>query len=176
MKEHAMKDLPSFLLGAAAGALLMYYLDAQGGGRRRALVRDKLVHAGHELEDYAEAKGKRAVDKARGVLATGRFDRQTSAEPAADAQLHDRIRARLGRLVSHPRAVEVEVQDGSVRLSGHALVRESDPLLSQVREMPGVREVRNALQLHERAEGVAELQGRSEPPGREQHAGTTAPS
>ena len=36
----------SMLAGLGLGATLMYFLDSRGGGRRRALVRDKSVKAG----------------------------------------------------------------------------------------------------------------------------------
>lgn len=158
----------SFAAGMAAGALLMYYLDAQGGGRRRALVRDKLVAARHDAADFAEAKGKRAVDHLQGYAATRRADRLSRHEPESDQQLHDRIRSRLGRLVSHPRSVDVEVHGGEVCLRGHIFTREQDELLRQVRSISGVDTVRSELMCHDTAEGIPELQGRTEPPGREQ--------
>jgi hypothetical protein len=165
--EDRMKDLSSFIIGAAAGALLTYYLDAQSGGRRRALVRDKLIGAGHDACSFAEAKGKRAADRIKGVLATGHLDGHSRRPPGSDAQLHDRIRARLGRVISHPRALHVEVSDGCVTLSGDLLSKELDPLLSQVQGMAGVRMVENQLIVHDRAEGIPQLQGRQQPPGSE---------
>jgi hypothetical protein len=55
------------------------------------------------------------------------------------------VRARMGHLVSHPRAIEATVEDGVVRLSGQVLAKELDGLLSQVSGMKGVRKVHNAL-------------------------------
>jgi osmotically-inducible protein OsmY len=154
-----MKHLPSFLGGLAAGALLMYYLDAANGARRRALVRDRIVSAGHDVADYAGHKGKLALGRVKGVVATGRLDRVSSRPPESDRQLHERIRARLGRLCSHPGAVHVEVEEGHVRLTGHVLAREIDPLLDQLRSMPGVQTVQNALAVHDGPEHVPALQG-----------------
>lgn len=165
----------SVLGGFAAGALAMYYLDAQSGGRRRALVRDKVVSAGHDAAHVARTQGKRAVDHAQGVMATHRLDRVTPTEPASDQQLHDRIRARLGRVISHPRSLHVEVEQGRVRLAGHILRKEVDGLLGELQGLAGVREVRNDLQVHETNEGISELQGRTEAPGREQRRPETVP-
>lgn len=163
-----MRDVLSFAVGAAAGALAMYYLDAQSGRRRRALVRDQAVAAGHDAAYYARTKGKRAMDHLQGIAATGRLDRVSHSEPESDRQLQDRIRSRLGRLVSHPGAVQVDVERGSVWLRGHILTKEQNALLQDVHGMAGVESVRNALVCHDSAEGVPELQGRSEPRGKEQ--------
>jgi osmotically-inducible protein OsmY len=166
-----MKHPLSFLGGLLTGMLFMYYLDAQSGGRRRALVRDKLVSAGHDIEDFAEAKSRRAIDRVKGMAATRSLDRTTRSEPESDQQLHDRIRARLGRTVGHPKAVHVSVEQGCVALRGHVLRKDVDPLVSELRGMPGVTEVRNELQVHDSAEGIPELQGSTEPPGREEPSG-----
>lgn len=165
-----MKDLPSFLIGLGAGALLMYYLDQPSGGRRRALVRDKFVSAGHGIADFAEAKAKRAADRVKGMVATGTLHGETRREPQTARQLHDRIRARLGRLISHPKALHVLVDDGSVTLSGHILSREVNSLIREIKAMPGVRQVRNELTVHDKPDGVSELQGRTDPPGRQQES------
>ncbi len=63
----------------------------------------------------------------------------------ADARLRDEVRAHLGGWVSRPRAIEVEVQDGVVRLSGQVLPSELGSLLMQLTALPGVHKVRNAL-------------------------------
>jgi hypothetical protein len=71
--------------------------------------------------------------------------RFASGKPASDTQVRERVRARLGHLVSHPRAIAVEVNEGIVRLSGHVLTKEIDGLLTQLTGMAGVRKVQNAL-------------------------------
>ena len=56
--------------GAGLGAGLMYLLDPQGGGRRRALARDKAVRAYHA---GSEALRKSSVDlahRSRGLIAS----------------------------------------------------------------------------------------------------------
>jgi osmotically-inducible protein OsmY len=164
-----MRDFLSFAAGVAAGTLAMYYLDKQSGRRRRALVRDKLVAAGHDAADMAESAGKRTVDHLKGIVATRRFDRVGGHEPESDSQLHERIRARLGRVVSHPKSIQVEVDQGSVWLRGHILTQELDELLSEVSQMHGVKTVRNELTCHDTAQGIPELQGSTEPAGQTQH-------
>jgi osmotically-inducible protein OsmY len=127
----------------AAGAAAMYYFDPQTGRRRRALVRDQGVAAGHDIEDFATAKSKRAADRVQGVAARTRA--RMSPEPVDDEQLHERIRSRLGRVVEQPSAVEVQVRDGYVVLSGSAHDDEIDELVRTVASIPGVEGVDNLL-------------------------------
>jgi osmotically-inducible protein OsmY len=135
-----------YVTGAfAAGALAMYFLDSTMGRRRRALARDKIVRVSQDAEDFAEKAGKHVADRVKGVMATGNLDRVSSTEPVTDAQLRERVLSRMGHLVSHPRAIEVEVNEGIVRLSGQVLAQELDGLLSQLTGMAGVRKVHNAL-------------------------------
>lgn len=156
--------------GIAAGVAAMYYLDPVSGRRRRALVRDQVLAAGHQAADYAGAKGKRAVDRLKGYAVTRRLDRHSPHRPESDQQLHERIRSRLGHVVSHPRSVHVTVERGCVQLGGHILIKELDPLLSELKHMPGVRSVDNQLTCHDSPAGVPELQGHTSPSGREPHA------
>lgn len=163
-----MKHPISFLGGFVAGVLAMYYLDTQSGGRRRALVRDRVVSTGHHAAGLAQTQARRALDRAKGMLATRSLHRVNRRVPESDQQLHDRIRARLGRVISHPKAVAVLVDQGCVRLSGHVLRHEVEPLLAEIRVMPGVQEVRNEAQVHDSPQGIPSLQGgRTEPPRRQ---------
>jgi hypothetical protein len=58
------------VLGAlAVGALAVYFFDPVSGKRRRALLRDQLVHARHEIGDYAEGTAKDLRNRARGLVA-----------------------------------------------------------------------------------------------------------
>jgi hypothetical protein len=50
--------------GLAAGAVLMYLGDPEGGRRRRALVRDRLVRAAHRTGDAVDVTS-RDVTNAR---------------------------------------------------------------------------------------------------------------
>ena len=54
------------------GAIAMYYLDPGSGKRRRALLRDQVVHAKHRVEDYAQGKAKDLRNRAQGLVARSR--------------------------------------------------------------------------------------------------------
>jgi hypothetical protein len=138
--EDPMKNPLGTLGAAAAGALAMYYLDPELGARRRALLAD-LVRSGLPV-------GRRhANGSSRPLRRT--YDLATHGDPRSDAELRDRIRDRLGRLVSHPRAIHIDVEDGVVRLSGRVLAKERDGLLEQVQQMAGVQKLVNAMSAHD---------------------------
>ena len=138
---------PLNTLGAlAAGALAMYYLDPELGARRRALLAD-LVRSGFP--------GERRHAAARSRQARRAYLRATHADPRSDAELRDRIQMRLGRMVSHPGAIRIDVDNGVVRLSGRVLAKERDGLLAQVQDMPGVQKLVNAMTAHDSPQEIA---------------------
>lgn len=127
----------------AAGAAVMYYLDPLAGRRRRALVRDRGLAATHDAERFVRAKSHRAADRARGMLARAR---STLADaPVDDDRLHERIRARLGRVVAHPGQVNVDVNHGHVVLRGRASPGEIETLTETLSVMRGVCGVDNRI-------------------------------
>ena len=148
-----------FLFGGALGALAMYFLDPHEGRRRRARTRDKMVHAGKRLNEAGRVTARDTVHRARGVLASAR--KLFEHEEVDDTVLVERVRAELGRAVSHPHAIEVAADHGYVTLSGPALAEEVRPLLRCVRAVAGVRAVSDRLTVYEDAEAqhVSSLQG-----------------
>jgi len=143
--EDAMNKPLAALGAAAAGALAMYYLDPELGARRRALLAD-LVRSGLP----GERRG-----PARGGLSRRAYLRATHADPQTDAELRDRIQSALDRLVSHPRALDVSVDKGVVRLGGRVLASERDGLIAQVQGMPGVQKLINAMSAHQNPQDIA---------------------
>ncbi|MCW7539333.1 BON domain-containing protein [Aquabacterium sp. A7-Y] len=161
-----MRHFTATLACLAAGATAMYFLDPQLGRRRRALVRDKLVAASHSAGDVAQTRSKWAADHAKGVAARAHGRLQDMAQPPDDAQLCERVRAHMGRAVSHPKSIEVEVCDGQVCLRGKVLAHELDGLLEAVSSTPGVQGVDSRLSVHQEAGNVPELQGSGRSGGR----------
>lgn len=147
------------LVGGALGALAMYFLDPREGRRRRARTRDKMVHAGKRLNQAGGVTARDTVHRARGVLATAR--KLFEHDEVSDAVLVERVRAELGRAVSHSHAVVVAADHGHVTLSGPVLSEEARPLLRCVRGVPGVKAVSDRLAVYEDAEAqhVSSLQG-----------------
>ena len=59
----------SLCAGMGLGAGLMYFLDPEVGRRRRALCRDQLVRATHQIEAGIEKALKDARNRAQGLAA-----------------------------------------------------------------------------------------------------------
>jgi uncharacterized membrane protein len=140
-----------------AGVGLMYLFDPERGRRRRALVRDKFARGLDTAKDAAGVTGRDLRNRARGVVAQARA--LTDREPVSDEVLTERVRSQLGRVVSHPGAIEVTVTRGVVTLTGPVLSREVDDLLSSVSKVRGVEDVENRLEVHDRSGAVPGLQG-----------------
>ena len=136
----------STLTALGLGVGLMYFLDPDRGRRRRALVRDRASHAARVAMDAAGATRRDVAHRVSGAAARARgaFVRR----PVADEVLTERVRAQLGRFVSHPHAVDVEATNGVVRVSGPILQQEAPRLLRAIERIRGVREVINALDEH----------------------------
>src|SRR5918911_1196153 len=98
------------LYSAVAGALAMYFYDPQGGRRRRARTRDKVDHAARLLRDAYDVTARDTRQRALGMRAELRAMRDRFLHrggPVADGTLVGRVRAVLGRYVSHPHAIAV---------------------------------------------------------------------
>lgn len=148
-----MTDLGAFVLGAG----LMYVLDPSRGRRRRAVAGDKSVRYMHELADAADVTTRDLWNRTCGVVAElrGLF----RGDDAPDEVIRDRIRARMGRVASHPSAIRVNVVDGMAILSGPILRHEQEDLIDAVRHVRGVRDVVDQLEPHKQAGDVPALQG-----------------
>ena len=143
--------------GLGVGAALMYLFDPERGNRRRALLRDKVFHVAHSTGEKVDVKSRDAANRLHGLLA--RTKSLVTRERVPDTLLAERVRSRIGHVVSHPGSIEVTVQDGRVTLAGPALTRELDPLLCEVERVRGVAGVENKLELHEEPGSVPGLQG-----------------
>lgn len=151
-------DIRSLLSGIAIGAAAAVVFDPSRGGRRRALARDKVVRAGRATGDMLETTVRDLANRTRGFAFETRG--WLTERAVDDPRLLKRVRARLGRACSHPRAIDVEVSDGQVTLRGPILAVEVQDVLSTVARVRGVRSVLNELEAHDSAEHVPALQGR----------------
>ena len=146
-------------IGLGIGAGLMYFLDPERGGRRRAVFRDKTAHVANRGGDALRAARRDLTARTSGTVARVRaaFD----GRAVDDRILVERVRAHLGHLVAHPRAVEVTAIDGVVTIRGPILQAEALRLLKALERLRGVRKVINLLQEH------TDAARRSRAPGRQ---------
>jgi BON domain len=157
-----MSTLLTMIAGTGIGALTMYVLDPLAGGRRRALARDKLIKIRRKAEEAAGVTGRDLKNRTRGLLAEGRA--AIFAGAVDDTVLEQRIRSKLGFLVRHPSAIEIQVNGGRVTLSGPVLADEIQQLIRGVESVRGVRGVENRLDVHDSGDGVPALQGEAPKP------------
>jgi len=143
-----------FIGGLGLGAALMYALDPQSGRRRRAIARDRLRSLTRRQRGLL-ARGGRDL----GHRLEGGVHALNGGDAASDRVLAERVRAALGRAVSHPSAIEVEVIGGNAVLTGHVLESETRELMRRVGRVAGVKAVDDRLERHLSSEGVPALAG-----------------
>ena len=145
------------LTGVGIGALGMYYLDPERGRRRRSLMRDQCDSTIQSVEEFLDVTVRDLNNRVQGCSAE--LSAMFQHDEAPDRVVEARVRSKLGRYVSHPRAIEVSVRDGQLTLSGPILAHEIRPLVTAMRHVRGVQEVHNELEGHEDAGNISSLQG-----------------
>ncbi|MFI6992439.1 SRPBCC family protein [Nonomuraea wenchangensis] len=140
-----------------AGAAVAYLCDPVRGRSRRARARDKAAHATHKLRDGLGVLSRDLGNRSRGLAAAVRY--RFSGRSVDDRVLHERVRAELGRHVSHSHAVDVLVHDGIVTLAGDVLAAEDERARRAIRRVPGVRGVEAVWTAHREAGGTSRLHG-----------------
>jgi uncharacterized membrane protein len=155
-----MKSLTGIVAAVAAGALAAHFLDPQQGRRRRAVLRDKVMSRLGELDEAGRVIAQDLHNRTQGTLVD--LGHRVGAEEVTDEVLVERVRAKLGRVVSHPGAIEVAARQGVVTLRGPVLKREVKRLMQAVWAVPGVHGVEDRLEAHQQPGDVPGLQGGSE--------------
>lgn len=158
-----LQDRGAVLTGLGIGVGLMYLLDPERGRRRRARIRDQVAHGTKRASDAAGATSRDVAHRASGAMS--RLRGAWGRTPVDDEVLVERVRAQLGRVVSHPHALDVGAANGVVTLRGPILRHEVRRLLDTVDGVAGVREVVNELEEHKEAGNIPALQGGTTPPG-----------
>jgi hypothetical protein len=150
--------LGSFVVAVALGAAAMYLLDPDKGRRRRAIARDKARSLAMHAGEFAGRGARDFAHRLDGVRARVVRRRNGTSTPD-DLQLIERVRSRIGRVVSHPHAIHVGAYNGRVTVSGPILTPEMPALLRAVRGVPGVAQVDDHLIAFDSAGSISSLQG-----------------
>lgn len=151
-----MGKATNLLAGFSAGAVFMYITDPDRGRRRRALIRDKAARTVHETQRAVDKTGRDISNRAHGLAAMARAvwgDRYVE-----DDVIVARVRAKIGRIVSHPHAIHVRSERGRLVLEGPVLEREYHALLSAAESAAEGMEINNRLERHADAD-IPALQG-----------------
>jgi osmotically-inducible protein OsmY len=139
-----MKRGLSIAAALGVGAGLMYFADPELGKRRRAMARGRTLHAIRELRGTASATSHDLGNRGRGMLARVRTA-LTMPDLVTDDVLVERVRSRIGRVVSHPHALEVKAEKGRITLRGPMQADEARRVLKAAEAVRGVTGVENAL-------------------------------
>jgi hypothetical protein len=116
-----------------------------------------LVHACAKSSSAADVFRRDATNRLHGLYAVSRSALRHD-EPSDDV-LTARVRAKIGRCVSHPSSIEVHAHDGVVTLAGPILADEVDAIAASVKAVRGVHEVHSQFDVHDEPGNVSGLQG-----------------
>lgn len=140
-----METARSFATGLALGSGLAFFFDGISGRRRRALFRDQFTHFEKQGKRFFVRGAKDLEHRAAGRLHEMRSRIATVEVP--DKVLVQRVRSRAGRLVRHPKELQVDADRGVVRLRGIVAPFERTAVLNATRFTPGVVRVEDHLEL-----------------------------
>jgi hypothetical protein len=135
--------------GVALGALLEYFLDPNGGRRRRHSARDRVVARLRRTERRTARRARRAESNAVGAVKRTLNARRGHAEPLDDITLAHKVESALFRGADMPKGrIVINAEDGVVFLRG-VIEREEDitRVVTAARRLNGVRGVENLLHL-----------------------------
>jgi uncharacterized membrane protein/osmotically-inducible protein OsmY len=149
----------AMIAGAAFGGMLMYLADPNRGNSRRASVRQKMAHRVREFGWVADKGVRDLRNRTRGILAEAWSSIKTESVP--DEVLIDRVRAKIGRAVSHPSEIEVTAKNGTIALYGPVLEHEMDHLIAAAHSVRGVHSIENRLEPHKPGDNIPGLEGNS---------------
>ena len=139
----------TFLAGAAVGAAAAYFLDPDGGARRRNTTRDKAVATAKSRGADLAGSAKQVAGKATGKVRAAAPSMPWSGGTPDDVTLARKVETEIFRPADAPKgAVSVNAENGVVFLRGVVDSREwIDRLEEDARKVDGVNEVRNLLHL-----------------------------
>jgi len=155
-------DPASLILAAAGGAIATSAVTALRDNARRTRAKNRMTSAASHTAYLMGKAARDAKNRASGAAASAKS--LMRKEHASDETIVARVRSRLGRIVTHPHAIQVTAQDGHVVLSGPILRPEVGHVLHEIRKVRGVRDVESRLEVHPHGNNVPALQGPGRPP------------
>jgi hypothetical protein len=164
-----VKGPGAFAACFALGMSLMYFADPERGARRRAGVRARIGRSSRRTSESVSGVSRDVAHRMSGMVARLRAARDR--HPVDDRILIERVRAQLGRHVSHPHAITVAATDGIVTVRGPILRVEVPDLLKAVERVRGVSRVVSELNEYNDTAGVPALQGGNTRPSEHRQRG-----
>ncbi|HYL99657.1 MAG TPA: BON domain-containing protein [Blastocatellia bacterium] len=103
-----------------------------------------MTHEANKALHAASSTGRDAGNRLTGLLA--RAGSVFEPEDLDDSLIVERVRAKMGRVASHPHLVHVASSNGEVSLSGTVPANELDELISTASKVRGVIKVQSRLE------------------------------
>ncbi len=140
-----MSRIPTFLLGAAAGAAAAHFLDPDKGAQRRGAVAGQATSTAGSAASSAQSQARQAAGKAKGAVSSATPG--TRLKDPDDVTLARKVETEIFREADAPKGdVSVDVQDGVAHLRGEVADRDAaDRLASEARNVEGIKGVENLL-------------------------------
>ena len=138
--KERMEHSITLLTGMIFGAVAMYVFDEHRGAKRRAQVRDKLVHAARVVTRGVSKRSRDVAHRIGGSVAEIRSSIKDKWLVTPDEILMDRVRAHLGHVVSHPSLLEIRALRGCVLVTGTVMPEEVEKIDARLKKIRGVRE------------------------------------
>jgi|SRR5215218_7694065 len=132
-----------------AGVALAYLLDPAQGRRRRKLALQQLAGIARRAARRGRRAARHAASQAGGAAQRATHPRAAQSPPGDDVTLARKVETEIFRPAESPKgSINVNAVDGVVFLRGVARTPEEiSQLESEVRGIPGVRDVTNLLHL-----------------------------
>src|SRR5215469_6019996 len=143
------------LLGAGTAGMGIYLFDRKDGRKRRA----RLMKETKKVVATTTHEAKKSLKDAQNHLVGGIacLSARLRTEEATDEVIVERVRSRMGRVVTHPHPIMVASDEGMVTLWGPVPRDEMLPLLYKVKATPGVKEIRNHLTAYDSKDPESEV-------------------
>jgi len=138
-----------YLLSAAGGAALAYFLDPDRGKRRRNMARDRMAASARRASQLMGRRARYAGSTAQGLVEKATHSRGEDWVPLDDAALAHKVETELFRDPDVPKGnININVEDGVVVLRGQVeQPDEINELVEKARRVSGVYDVQNLLHL-----------------------------
>lgn len=149
--------------GLALAAGMAYFLDPRAGTRRRNMFRDRTAGTARRVARAAGKAGRDLRNRVDGVVAS--LEQRFRREEPTPEQLAERVRARIGHVLSHPEGIEVFAdRSGMVILEGPISANEREHVLGEVRKVHGVRDVLDRFEVRDTGIPMLQASGRTSMP------------
>lgn len=133
--------------GIASAATAAYFLDRENGHERRARFARGAERLARTIAEGAELGVRDGQHRLVGMTKKAWF--AFRHEHLEDRVLVERVRSRMGRIVSQPHKIHVASDDGVVTLWGQASQEEISRLADVIAGMRGVKELRDHVEVRE---------------------------